>query len=175
LDKTVEIGFDGYAIGGLSVGEEKSVMYEVIDFLAPQMPTDAPRYLMGVGTPEDLIEAVYRGVDMFDCVMPTRNGRTGGAFTSGGKINIRNAKYAIDEEPLDLECSCSVCRRYSKAYLRHLYQAKEMLAATLISHHNLAFFLDLMRRVRQAIKSGNFKEFRRVFLDNIKESESEDK
>jgi len=175
LDKTVEIGFDGYAIGGLSVGEEKSVMYEVIDFLAPQMPTDAPRYLMGVGTPEDLVEAVYRGVDMFDCVMPTRNGRTGGAFTSGGKINIRNAKYAIDEEPLDLECSCSVCRRYSKAYLRHLYQAKEMLAATLISHHNLAFFLDLMRRVRQAIKSGNFKEFRRVFLDNIKESESEDK
>jgi queuine tRNA-ribosyltransferase len=175
LDKTVEIGFDGYAIGGLSVGEEKSVMYEVIDFLAPQMPTDAPRYLMGVGTPEDLVEAVYRGVDMFDCVIPTRNGRTGGAFTSGGKINIRNAKYAIDEDPLDLECSCSVCRRYSKAYLRHLYQAKEMLAATLISHHNLAFFLDLMRRVRQAIKFGNFKEFRRVFLDNIKESESEDK
>ncbi|MCY7375725.1 MAG: tRNA guanosine(34) transglycosylase Tgt [Pyrinomonadaceae bacterium] len=175
LARTTEIGFDGYAIGGLSVGEEKSVMYEVIDFLAPQMPPDAPRYLMGVGTPEDLIEAVYRGVDMFDCVMPTRNGRTGGAFTSGGKINIRNAKFAQDNKPLDENCPCSVCQRYSKAYLRHLYQAKEMLAATLISHHNLAFFLDLMRQVRQSIKSGNFKKFRQTFLEKIKESESEDK
>ena len=115
LEKTVEIGFDGYAIGGLSVGEEKSVMYEVLEFLAPQMPADAPRYLMGVGTPEDLIEAVYRGVDMFDCVMPTRNGRTGGAFTSRGKFNIRNAKFAADPEPLDAECPCSVCRRYSQS------------------------------------------------------------
>lgn len=175
LERTTEIGFDGYAIGGLSVGEEKSVMYEVIDFLAPQMPKDAPRYLMGVGTPEDLIEAVYRGVDMFDCVMPTRNGRTGSAFTSFGKINIRNAKFARDDTPLDDNCPCSVCRRYSKAYLRHLYQAKEMLAATLISHHNLAFFLDLMRQIRQSIKSGNFNEFRLNFLEKIKESEPEDK
>lgn len=175
LNKTVEIGFDGYAIGGLSVGEEKSVMYEVIDFLAPQMPKDAPRYLMGVGTPEDLVEAVYRGVDMFDCVMPTRNGRTGSAFTYGGKINIRNAKYIKDDAPMDADCPCSVCRRYSKAYLRHLYQAKEMLAATLISHHNVAFFLDLMRRVRQSINSGNFNEFRRTFLKRIKESELADK
>ncbi len=175
LDKTVEIGFDGYAIGGLSVGEEKSVMYEVLEFLAPQMPTDAPRYLMGVGTPEDLIEAVYRGVDMFDCVMPTRNGRTGSAFTSYGKINIRNAKFAADDAPLDENCPCSVCRRYSRAYLRHLYQAKEMLAATLISHHNLAFFLDLMRQIRQSIKSGNFNKFRQTFLEKIKESEPEDK
>ncbi len=175
LDKTVEIGFDGYAIGGLSVGEEKSVMYEVIDYLAPQMPLDAPRYLMGVGTPEDLIEAVYRGVDMFDCVMPTRNGRTGSAFTSYGKINIRNAKYARDDAPMDENCPCSVCRRYSKAYLRHLYQTKEMLAATLLSHHNLAFFLDLMRQVRQSIKSGSFSKFRQTFLEKIKESESEDK
>ncbi len=167
LERTTEIGFDGYAIGGLSVGEEKSVMYDVIEFLAPQMPKDAPRYLMGVGTPEDLIEAVRRGVDMFDCVLPTRNGRTGGAFTSAGKINIRNAQYATDVEPLDVRCPCSVCRRYSKAYLRHLYQAKEMLAATLISHHNLAFFLDLMRQIRQAIKLGNFAEFRREFLSRI--------
>jgi queuine tRNA-ribosyltransferase len=174
LDRTTEIGFDGYAIGGLSVGEEKSVMYEVIDFLAPQMPKDAPRYLMGVGTPEDLIEAVYRGVDMFDCVIPTRNGRTGSAFTSAGKVNIRNAKYAIDEEPLDAHCPCSVCQRYSKAYLRHLYQAKEMLAATLISHHNLAFFLDLMRQVRQAIKLGKFGEFRQSFISNVSEREFED-
>lgn len=150
-------------------------MYQVLEFLAPQMPKDAPRYLMGVGTPEDLIEAVSRGVDMFDCVMPTRNGRTGSAFTSRGKINIRNAKYANDREPLDANCPCSVCRRYSKAYLRHLYQAKEMLAATLISHHNLAFFLDLMRQVRQSIKSGNFNEFRRDFLNKISEEELEDK
>jgi queuine tRNA-ribosyltransferase len=132
LDLTTAIGFDGYAIGGLSVGEEKSVMYDVLEFLAPQMPKDAPRYLMGVGTPEDLVEAVSRGVDMFDCVMPTRNGRTGGAFTSRGKINIRNAKFARDAEPLDTECACSVCQRYSKAYLRHLYQTGEMLAAMLI-------------------------------------------
>ncbi len=174
LEKTVEIGFDGYAIGGLSVGEEKAVMYEVLEFLAPQMPSDAPRYLMGVGTPEDLIEAVYRGVDMFDCVMPTRNGRTGSVFTSAGKINIRNAKFAADDAPLDENCPCSVCRRYSKAYLRHLYQAKEMLAATLLSHHNLAFFLDLMRQIRQSIKSGSFSEFRRTFLEKIKESEPAD-
>jgi queuine tRNA-ribosyltransferase len=167
LERTVEIGFDGYAIGGLSVGEEKSVMYDVIEFLAPQMPATAPRYLMGVGTPEDLVEAVYRGVDMFDCVLPTRNGRTGGAFTSGGKINIRNAKFATDFAPIDDECPCSVCRRYSRAYLRHLYQAGEMLAAVLISHHNLAFFLDTMRKVRDAIKLGKFGEFRREFLSRI--------
>ncbi len=167
LEKTTEIGFDGYAIGGLSVGEEKSVMYEVLEFLAPQMPKGAPRYLMGVGTPEDLVEAVYRGVDMFDCVMPTRNGRTGGAFTSSGKINIRNAKFAKDSEPLDFDCSCSVCRRYSRAYLRHLYQAGEMLAAILISHHNLAFFLDTMRKVRDSIKLGKFGEFRRDFLQRM--------
>ena len=164
LEKTVEIGFDGYAIGGLSVGEEKAVMYEVLEFLAAQMPQSAPRYLMGVGTPEDLVEAVYHGVDMFDCVMPTRNGRTGGAFTSRGKINIRNAKFAKDGEPLDNNCPCSVCQRYSRAYLRHLYQTGEMLASVLISHHNLAFFLDTMRKVREAIKLGKFGEFRRDFL-----------
>jgi queuine tRNA-ribosyltransferase len=167
LMRTVEIGFDGYAIGGLSVGEEKSVMYEVLEFLARQMPGDKPRYLMGVGTPEDLVEAVYQGVDMFDCVMPTRNGRTGGAFTSHGKLNIRNAGFAKDQEPLDPECPCSVCQRYSRGYLRHLYQAREMLAATLISHHNLAFFLDTMRKVRQAIKLGHFQQFRKEFLDKI--------
>lgn len=168
LEKTVEIGFDGYAIGGLSVGEEKSVMYDVIENIAPQMPVDAPRYLMGVGTPEDLIEAVYRGVDMFDCVIPTRNGRTGTAFVSGGKLNIRNAKFARDAEPLDSECPCSVCRRYSRAYLRHLYQTGEMLAAMLISHHNLAFFLETMRRVREAIKRGEFNSFRRDFINKIR-------
>ncbi|MCW5961651.1 MAG: tRNA guanosine(34) transglycosylase Tgt [Pyrinomonadaceae bacterium] len=168
LEKTVEVGFDGYAIGGLSVGEEKSVMYEVVEHLAPKMPADAPRYLMGVGTPEDLVESVYRGVDMFDCVIPTRNGRTGGAFTSRGKLNIRNAVFADDELPIDEDCLCSVCRRYSRAYLRHLYQANEMVAAILISHHNLAFFLDTMKNVRQSIKLGEFDKFRHDFLDKIR-------
>jgi queuine tRNA-ribosyltransferase len=173
LEKTVEIGFDGYAIGGLSVGEEKPVMYEVLEFLAPQMPENAPRYLMGVGTPEDLVEAVFHGVDMFDCVMPTRNGRTGSAFVSSGKLNIRNAKFAKDSEPLDSECPCSVCRRYSKAYIRHLYQSNEMLAAILISHHNLAFFLDTMRQVRQSIRLGMFGQFRHDFIAKIREGEKE--
>lgn len=174
LQRTVDIGFDGYAIGGLSVGEEKSVMYGVLEFLAPQMPIDAPRYLMGVGTPEDLIEAVARGVDMFDCVIPTRNGRTGSAFTSRGKLNIRNAKFADDPNPLDPDCACSVCQRYSLAYLRHLNQAGEMSAATLISHHNLAFFLDTMRRVRQSITSGTFSRFRREFLNKLQENQEAD-
>jgi queuine tRNA-ribosyltransferase len=171
LDRTVDIGFDGYAIGGLSVGEEKPVMYDVLEFLAPQMPADAPRYLMGVGTPEDLIEAVARGVDMFDCVIPTRNGRTGSAFTSRGKLNIRNARFIDDPNPLDPECKCSVCGRYSLAYLRHLYQAGEMSAATMISHHNLAFFLDTMRRVRQSITSGTFPRFQREFLSKLQENQ----
>jgi len=167
LERTVEIGFDGYAIGGLSVGEEKEVMYRVLEHTAPQMPTNAPRYLMGVGTPEDLLEAVSRGVDMFDCVLPTRNGRTGGVFTSRGKLNIRNAQFAEDENPLDPECACSVCQRYSRAYLRHLFQAGEMTAATLISHHNLAFYLDLMRKARGAIKESRFAKFKREFLEKI--------
>src|SRR5690606_26534845 len=126
LDRTVEIGFDGYAIGGLSVGEEKPVMYGVLENITPQMPVEHPRYVMGVGTPEDLLEAVSHGVDMFDCVMPTRNGRTGSVFTSRGKINIRNARFKVDDAPLDPDCECSVCRRYSRAYLRHLYIAGEM-------------------------------------------------
>lgn len=170
LERTIEIGFDGYAIGGLSVGEEKSVMYEVLEFLAPKMPAEKPRYLMGVGTPEDLVEAVSCGVDMFDCVMPTRNGRTGGAFTSRGKINIRNAKHAADDGPIDPDCSCSVCGRYSRAYLRHLYQAGEMNAAIMISHHNLAFFLDTMRKIRDSIKLGEFGEFRREFLSRMSDN-----
>ncbi len=171
LDRTVEIGFDGYAIGGLSVGEEKPIMYGVLEYLAPQMPADAPRYLMGVGTPEDLVEAVARGVDMFDCVIPTRNGRTGSAFTSRGKLNIRNARFVDDPNPLDPNCSCSVCRRYSLAYLRHLYQAGEMSAATMISHHNVAFFLDTMRAVRQSITSGTFPRFRQEFLAKLQENQ----
>jgi queuine tRNA-ribosyltransferase len=167
LERTVSVGFDGYAIGGLSVGEEKSVMYEVVGELAPLMPVDHPRYLMGVGTPEDLVECVARGVDMFDCVLPTRNGRTGQAFTSRGKLNIKNARWTTDTRPLDDACRCSVCQRHSRAYLRHLYLTGEMLASILLTHHNLAFFLDTMRRVRQSIRSGDFTRFRREFIERV--------
>jgi len=171
LEQTVNIGFDGYAIGGLSVGEEKSLMFEVIEDIAPRMPNDAPRYLMGVGTPEDLVEAVARGVDMFDCVLPTRNGRTGQAFTSRGKLNIKNAQWANDSRPLDESCRCSACQRHSRAYLRHLYMSGEMLASILLTHHNLAFFLDTMRGVRQSIRSGEFPKFRREFTERSSISE----
>ena len=167
LERTVEVGFDGYAIGGLSVGEEKPVMYDVVERVAPAMPADRPRYLMGVGTPEDLVESVARGVDMFDCVIPTRNGRNGQAFTSRGRLNIKNARWTADTRPLDEACVCAVCRRHSRAYLRHLYMTGEMLGAVLLSHHNLACFLDTMRRVRQAIRSGEFTRFRREFLEGI--------
>ncbi|MDT7780522.1 MAG: queuine tRNA-ribosyltransferase [Acidobacteriota bacterium] len=164
LGRTVEVGFDGYAIGGLSVGEEKALMYEVVESTAPSMPAERPRYLMGVGTPEDLVECVARGIDMFDCVIPTRNGRNGQAFTSRGRLNIKNARWTTDLRPLDEACRCAVCRRHTRAYLRHLYMTGEMLAAILLSHHNLAFFLDTMRSVRQAIRSGEFTRFRREFL-----------
>ncbi|MCA1574931.1 MAG: tRNA guanosine(34) transglycosylase Tgt [Acidobacteria bacterium] len=170
LERTVEIGFDGYAIGGLSVGEEKSVMWGVVDEVSLRMPPDRPRYLMGVGTPEDLIEAVARGIDMFDCVLPTRNGRTGQAFTSRGKLNVKNAQWKEDQRPLDESCQCSVCQRHSRAYLRHLHQTGEMLAAILLTHHNLAFFLDTMRRVRQSIRSGDFPKFRREFIERLSSS-----
>lgn len=173
LFRTVEIGFDGYAIGGLSVGEEKPAMWKVVAELAPEMPPNQPRYLMGVGTPEDLIEAVSHGVDMFDCVLPTRNGRTGQAFTSRGKINVKNAQWALDSKPLDESCKCSVCKRHSRAYLRHLYMSGELLASVLITHHNLAFFLDTMRRVRQSIRSGDFTNFRQEFTEGLKANEEE--
>jgi queuine tRNA-ribosyltransferase len=163
----------GYAIGGLAVGESKDEMHNTLELMDVTLPENKPRYLMGVGTPQDLIAAVSRGVDMFDCVMPTRNGRTGGAFTSRGKLNIRNAKFLKDDSPLDADCPCSVCRRYTRGYIRHLYQAGEMNAATMISHHNLAFYLDTMRRVRQSIKSGSFARFRGEFLEKLRENEEE--
>jgi queuine tRNA-ribosyltransferase len=167
LDGLREIGFEGYAIGGLSVGEEKSLMYETTEFIAPQLPEDKPRYLMGVGTPEDLLECVARGVDMFDCVMPTRNARNGQVFTATGKLNIRNARYVLDQRPLDEDCGCAVCGRYSRAYVRHLYQAGEMLASILCSYHNLAFYLDTMRRVRQSLALGEFAQFRADYLNRF--------
>jgi len=167
LDGLLEIGFDGYAIGGLSVGEEKSAMVEVISTVAPRLPADKPRYLMGVGTPEDLVNAVACGVDMFDCVMPTRNARNGSLFSSRGKVNIKNARYRDDARPVDEACQCAVCRRYSRAYLRHLYTSGEILGAVLCSLHNVSFYLDTMNRIRQSILLGTFNEFCNSFLSNL--------
>jgi queuine tRNA-ribosyltransferase len=168
----LDLDFEGYAVGGLAVGEPKSEMYETVEFTAELLPRDRPRYLMGVGTPEDLLEGVARGIDMFDCVMPTRNARNACAFTSEGKIIIKNARYARDERPLDPSCSCAVCRRYSRRYLRHLFVTGEMLGAILATHHNLHFYLDTMRRMRQSLLFGEFAEFHckvrsktQVFLD----------
>jgi queuine tRNA-ribosyltransferase len=170
LEQLLEVGFAGYAIGGLSVGEEKQMMYDTTEFVAPLLPADKPRYLMGVGTPEDLLEAVTRGVDMFDCVMPTRNARNGQVFTAHGKRNVRNAKYARDKRPLDEECGCTVCQRYSRAYIRHLYVNDEILASVLCSYHNIAFYLDLMRQIRQAIALGEFATFRACCLEKFRGS-----
>ncbi len=167
LEGLIEIGFDGYAIGGLSVGEEKSQMFEVVSHIAPRMPVDKPRYLMGVGTPEDLVEAVSLGIDMFDCVMPTRNARNAQLFTSCGKINIRNSRFREDARPLDERCRCAVCVKYSRAYLRHLYMSGEILAMVLGSLHNISFYLDTMKQIRQAIKLGTFEEFRNSFLSEL--------
>lgn len=167
LESLVEIDFDGYSIGGLSVGEEKSSLFDVIGHVAPKMPEDRPRYLMGVGTPEDIVEAVALGVDMFDCVLPTRNARNGQLFTSRGRINIKNSRFKEDEQPIDQSCACDVCARYSKAYIRHLYFSGEILAAILSTYHNVRFYLDTMLRIRQAISLGTFNEFRKSFLNDL--------
>lgn len=163
-ESLVDIGFDGYALGGLSVGETKPVMYEMIEAAVPIFPEDCPRYLMGVGTPEDLVEGVDRGIDMFDCVMPTRNARNGTFFTSFGKMVIRNSRYERDKEPIDPGCGCYTCRNFSRAYLRHLFNAGEVLALRLGTIHNLFFYLGLMRRVRKALQEGTFREFKKEFL-----------
>ena len=163
-DATAAIGFEGYAIGGLSVGEPVDVMYSVTEQTARRLPPERPRYLMGAGTPEDLVESVARGIDMFDCVMPTRNARNGQLFTSEGRINIRNARYAEDDGPVDPACSCYTCRRHSRAYLRHLHLSGEMSAGALNTLHNLTFYLDTMRRIREAITLRTFDIFRQGFL-----------
>jgi len=155
----LDLDFEGYALGGLSVGEPKSEMYDVAEFTAELLPRERPRYLMGVGTPEDLVECVARGIDMFDCVLPTRNARNACAFTSEGKVILKNARYARDERPLDPACTCAVCRRYSRHYLRHLFVSGEMLGAILATHHNLHFYLDTMRKIRQSLLLGEFAEF----------------
>ncbi|HVG52808.1 MAG TPA: tRNA guanosine(34) transglycosylase Tgt [Vicinamibacterales bacterium] len=163
-DATAAIGFEGYAIGGLSVGEPVEEMYAVTEQTARRLPADRPRYLMGAGSPEDLVESVARGIDMFDCVMPTRNARNGQLFTSEGRINIRNARYAEDDRPLDPACGCYTCRHHSRAYLRHLHLAGEMTAGALNTLHNLSFYLDTMRRIRDAIAFRTFDIFRQGFL-----------
>ncbi len=152
----VDMGFDGYAIGGLAVGEGQDTMFNVLDYTTPLLPEHAPRYLMGVGKPDDIIGAVKRGVDMFDCVIPTRSGRNGQAFTHEGVINIRNAQYADDPSPLDPNCSCPACTHYSRAYLHHLTKSKEILGAMLLTWHNLQHYQDLMRTIRQQITEGQF-------------------
>jgi queuine tRNA-ribosyltransferase len=157
---TVALGFEGYAIGGLSVGEPPAVMYDVGGQTAQWLPADAPRYLMGAGTPEDLVEMVARGVDLFDCVLPTRNARNGQLFTSEGRLNIKNARYASDDGPLDPSCECQTCRRHSRAYLRHLFMAGEITAAALNTLHNLHFYLDTLKRIREAIVFRRFERFR---------------
>lgn len=163
IEELQEIGFDGYAMGGLSVGEPKDLMLDMTEQTAALMPKDYPIYLMGVGTPEDLVEGVWRGVDMFDCVMPTRNARNGMLFTSTGKVVIKNAQYRTDQRPVDESCSCYTCRNFSRAYLRHLYMAHEVLAANLNSIHNLHYYVGLMADIRKAIEGDRFKEFRHDF------------
>jgi queuine tRNA-ribosyltransferase len=163
----IDIGFDGYAIGGLSVGEDKAMMQDMTEATIPHLPEDFSRYLMGVGTPEDLVEGVYRGVDMFDCVMPTRNARNGTMFTSTGKVVIKNAKYRDDKRPLDPNCDCYTCRNYSRAYLRHLFQCREILSYHLNTIHNLHYYLHLMAGMRGAIEKDCFSSFRNDFYGRL--------
>lgn len=170
----VAMGFDGYAIGGLSVGEEKSIMYGMLDAAVPHLAGDRPRYLMGVGMPEDLVEGVARGVDMFDCVVPTRHGRTGSLFTSTGRVVIKHARYARDEQPIDPTCGCEVCARYSRAYLHHLFLAKEMMGVRLNTLHNLHYFAELMRGIRAAIAKGAFADFRSAFHARLYHTHADD-
>ena len=160
-----EMDFDGLAIGGLSVGEKNELMYETVEAMMPYVDAARPRYLMGVGTPEDLVENVARGVDMFDCVMPTRNARNGTLFTSFGKLSIKNAGFISDHDPIDPHCDCYTCKRYSRGYLNHLFRARELTFFRLASIHNLHYYLNLMKQIRAAIKDGKFAEFRREFYE----------
>jgi len=165
VEDTCALDLPGYAIGGLAVGEPKPVLYEIAGLVAGRLPVDRPRYLMGVGKPPDLVEAVARGVDLFDCVLPTRNARNGQAFTADGPINIANARFARDPGPVDPDCPCEACRRFSRAYLRHLFGARELLVYRLLTLHNLTFYLGLMRRMREAVARGAFASFQSRFLE----------
>ena len=170
ISSDAQSGFDGYAIGGLSVGEATELMYDMVEVCTELMPKDKPRYLMGVGTPENIIECIDRGVDMFDCVMPTRHARNGHIFTSKGDINMMNARFADDSKPLDEHCDCYACRNYSRAYIRHLFNAKEILASRLATIHNLHFYLDLIERTASSVVEGTFPKFKKNFLENRKEN-----
>ncbi len=168
LEELIEIGFDGYAAGGLSVGEPKEEMYEIIEFIAPLMPEDRPRYLMGVGDLIDVLVAVENGFDMFDCVMPTRNARNGTLFTSRGRISIKRTEFKSDPNPLDPDCDCYTCRNYTRAYLRHLFLSKEILSMRLNTIHNLYFYLDFFRKMREAISNKAFKQFKKHWEDILR-------
>ena len=163
LDGLEQIGFDGYAIGGLSVGEPKDEMIKVLDYLPPQLPADKPRYLMGVGKPDDIVGAVMRGIDMMDCVLPSRSGRTGQAWTRRGQVNIKNARHADDPRPLDEACTCPCCANYSRAYLHHVFRAQEMISGMLLTWHNLHYYQELMQGMRDAIDAGDFASFEAKF------------
>ena len=165
MQRTAEMDLDGYAIGGLAVGEEAEIMYHVIDVVEPHMPKHKPRYLMGVGTPQNILEAVYRGVDFFDCVMPSRNARHGNLFTWHGKMNINNERYFNDPKPIDTHCNCPACRHYSRAYIRHLFKAREALGMRLCVLHNLYFYNELMQKIRDALDAGCFGSFYRANVD----------
>ncbi len=167
----VDIGFDGYAIGGLAVGELQDEMFMTLDFTVPHLPDDRPRYLMGVGTPADIVGGVERGVDMFDCVMPTRSGRTGKGFTRRGELNIRNARHAEDPRPLDEHCKCPACTDFSRAYLHHLFKADEILGPMLLTRHNLTYYQDLMWWLRKSIDEGNLEKFVERFHNDKKDSD----
>jgi len=167
MEEIKKIDCDGYAIGGLAVGEPTQVMYDIIDAVEPHMPADKPRYLMGVGTPSNIIEAVYRGVDFFDCVMPARNARHAKLYTWEGSINLKNEKYKLDDRPVDPECHCPACQHFSRAYLRHLFVAGEMLAMRLAAMHNLYFYNTLMERIRAALDEGTFTQFREEFSQRL--------
>jgi queuine tRNA-ribosyltransferase len=169
-----EIGFDGYAVGGLAVGEGQAAMFEVLEATLPHLPLDRPRYLMGVGKPDDIVGAALRGIDMFDCVLPTRSGRNGQAFTWKGPLNLRNARHAEDEAPLDAGCSCPACKSYSRAYLHHVVKSGEIIASMLLTWHNLSFFQDVMRAFREAVTNHSAAAFARSFLADYRAGEQED-
>ena len=169
-NRLIDMDFDGYAIGGVSVGEPKNLRYNIVNLVADLLLKDKPRYLMGVGLPEDIIEAVESGIDMFDCVVPTRYGRNGTAFTSTGKITIRNSPFIEDFTPLDPACSCYTCKKFSRAYLRHLFNVEEILGLRLVSLHNIYFYLELMRKIREAISQDRFLEFKKEFFKNYNTS-----
>ncbi len=169
--RLAEIGFDGYAVGGLAVGEPQAEMFETLDAVVPQLPDDKPHYLMGVGTPSDIVGAVRRGIDMFDCVMPTRSGRTAKGFTRRGEVNIRNARHARDMRPLDADCSCPLCRNHSRGYLHHLFKANEMLGPILLTWHNIQFYQDMMAGLRAAIEQGGLEAFAATFLAKLDEGD----